>query len=127
VRLLRSGLSPKLHEITSGDISKVSPETLAQAALAGDKYARMAIVRAASYLGIGVANMVSALHPDLVVIGGGVANIGELLFQTVRKTVLERVGMFPPDNVAIKPSSLGENAGVLGAVALAMRKGLLES
>lgn len=127
VRLLRSGLSPKLHEITGGDIARVSPETLAQAAAAGDKYARITIVDAARYLGIGVANMVAALHPDLVVIGGGVANVGELLFQTVRETVLERVGMFPPEDVEILPSSLGENAGVLGAVALAMKTGLIES
>jgi len=123
VRLLRSGLSPKLHEITRGDLSKVSPETLAKAALEGDEHARLIIVQAAQYLGIGVANMVSALHPDLVVIGGGVANIGEPLFQTVRETVQKRVGMFPPDDVAIKSSKLGENAGALGAVALAMKKG----
>lgn len=123
VRLLQSGLSPKLHEITNGDVSKVSPETLAQAALSGDEHARLVIVQAAQYLGIGVANMVSALHPDLVVIGGGVANIGELLFQTVRETVQKRVRMFPPDDVAIRPSELGENAGALGAIALAMKKG----
>jgi glucokinase len=126
VRLLKSGLAPKLHEITNGNISKVSPETLTQAALAGDEYAKSVIVQAARYLGIGVANMVAALHPDLVVIGGGVAKIGELLFRTVRETVMDRVGMFPPDDVLIEPSSLGENAGALGAVALAQKKGLLE-
>ena len=126
VRLLKSGLSPKLHDVTDGDVSKVSPETLTQAALKGDEYAERAIKKAAGYLGIGVANMVAALHPDLVVIGGGVANIGDLLFETVRSTVLERVGMFPPDDVLIKPSSLGENAGALGAVALALKKGLVE-
>jgi glucokinase len=127
VRLLKSGLSPRLHEITGGDVARVSPETLTQAALAGDEYAKMAIEKAARYLGIGVANMIVALHPDLVIIGGGVAKIGDLLFETVRKTVLERVGMFPPENVEIKPSSLGENAGALGAVALAMKKGLIEN
>jgi glucokinase len=126
VRLLRSGLAPRLHEITEGELSKVSPETLAKAATLGDEHARTAIVTAAGYLGIGIANMVAALHPELVVIGGGVANIGDLLFNTVRETVLERVGMFPPDDVEIKPSSLGENAGALGAVALAMKQGLLK-
>jgi len=127
VRLLRSGLAPNLHEITGGELSRVSPETLAQAALKGDTHAKSAIITAAGHIGIGVANMVAALHPELVVIGGGVANIGDLLFDTVRTTVLERVGMFPADDVAIEPSSLGENAGALGAIALAMKKGLLES
>jgi glucokinase len=112
--------------MTGGDIAKVSPETLARAAQEGDDYAKNAIEKAAGYLGIGVANMVAALHPDLVVIGGGVAKVGDLLFDTVRKTVRERVGMFPTEDVAIEPSSLGENAGALGAVALAMKKGLIE-
>ena len=127
VRLLLSGLSPALHEITEGQISKVTPQTIAEAAEAGDEQARLVIVEAAGYLGIGVANMVAALHPDLVVIGGGVANVGELLFQTVRETVTKRVGMFPPTDVEIKPSQLGENAGALGGVALAVNNGMLGS
>jgi glucokinase len=125
VRLLLSGLSPKLYELTGGDTSRVTPQTLAEAAEAGDEQARLVIVEAAGYLGIGVANMVSALHPDLVVIGGGVANVGELLFETVRETVIKRVGMFPPNDVEIKPSSLGENAGALGGVALAVKGGMV--
>jgi glucokinase len=79
------------------------------------------ITKAASYLGIGVANVVTILHPDLIVLGGSVAQLGELLFNTVRKTVRQRVGMFPTDDVQILPSSLGANAGMLGGIALAMK------
>jgi glucokinase len=82
---------------------------------------RDALVRAAEYLGIGVANVVVTLHPDLVVLGGSVAQIGPLLFDTVRATVQRRVGMFPPDNVRIEPSRLGNQAGLLGGIALAIR------
>jgi glucokinase len=120
-----SGLAPKLHELVRGEVSAVTPREMAAAADAGDTRVREAIVRAASYLGIGVANVVTILHPDLVVLGGGVAAIGPLLFDTVRQTVRERVGMFPTDDIEIKPSLLGEQAGALGGIALAMKGGLL--
>ncbi len=65
------------------------------------------------------------LHPDLVVLGGGAAAMGELLFDPVRKTVARRVHMFPVDDIRIEPSMLGDRAGVLGAVALAIKGGLI--
>lgn len=125
VRLMLSGQAPRLHELVHGEASAVTPKEMAAAAEAGDLAIQEAIVRAAGYLGIAVANVVTILHPDLVVLGGGVAAIGSLLFDTVRRTVRERVRMFPTDGVEIKPSLLGEQAGALGGIALAMRGGLL--
>jgi len=126
IRLLLSGQAPKLHEIVKGDVARLTPKEMAQAAKDGDEKVAEAITRAATYLGIGVSNLVTALHPDLVVLGGGAAAIGDLLFDTVRQVVRERVKMFPVDDVRIEPSMLAEKAGVLGAVALAMKKGLLD-
>ena len=125
VRLLASGQAPKLHEIVGGDAGKVTPKQMAQAAAAGDQPVAEAITRAAEYLGIGVANVVTALHPDLVVLGGGAAAIGDFLFDTVRETVRRRVNMFPVDDLRLEPSLLGDKAGVLGAVALAIEGGLV--
>jgi glucokinase len=124
VRLLLSGCAPRLHELVDGAAGRVTPEEMAAAARAGDEAVREAIVRAAGYLGIGVVNLVVALHPELIVLGGGVAAIGPLLFETVRETVQKRVGMFPVDGVRIEPSSLGDKAGLYGGIALAARGGL---
>jgi len=121
VRLLLSGQTPKLYEIAGGDPGQVNTKTMAQAAREGDSRVAEAIVRAGQYLGIGVVNVVVTLHPDLVVVGGGAAAIGDLLFDTVRTTVQQRIGMFPADDMRIEPSLLGERAGILGAVALAIR------
>ncbi len=121
VRLLLSGQAPRLHELVGGDASRVSPKEMAAAAEAGDEAVREAIVRAARYLGIAVSNVVTILHPDLVVLGGGVAGIGPLLFETVRETVHDRVRMFPTNDIQIRPSLLGDRAGIMGAVALAMK------
>jgi len=125
VRLMLTGLAPKLHALTRGDASAVTTQTMAQAAGQGDERVREAIVRAAEYLGIGISSVITALHPDLIVIGGGAAGIGDLIFETVRKTVRERVKMFPPDDIRIEPSLLGDKAGMLGGIALAMKGGLL--
>jgi glucokinase len=123
VRLLLSGQAPELHRLVRGDASAVTPSGMAAAAEAGDLAAREAITKAARYLGIAAANVVTILHPDLVVLGGGVAAIGPLLFDTVRQTVRERVGMFPVDDIRIEPSLLGNKAGIMGGVALAMKGG----
>jgi len=125
IRLMQTGLAPKLYELCEGDVSRVTTKEMAEAARAGDEAVREAIVRAAEYLGIGIVNVVVTLHPDLIVLGGGVALIGELLFDTVRRTIRERVHMFPTDGIEVKPSQLGENAGTLGGIALAMQGGHL--
>jgi glucokinase len=124
VRLLLSGQAHGLYALVAGDCGAVTPKAMAAAAAAGDEAVRGALLRAAEYLGIGVANIVTSLHPDLVVLGGGVAEIGPLLFDTVRDVVRRRVRMFPPDDVRIEPSLLGEKAGLLGGVTLAARGGL---
>lgn len=121
VWLMACGRAPRLHEMVEGDAGRVTPKEMALAAEAGDTAIRAALVRAATYLGIGVANVVTVLHPDLVVLGGGVADIGPLLFDTVRATVHDRVGMFPTEDVRIERSKLGAGAGLLGGVALAMQ------
>lgn len=119
VRLFKSGQAPKLVHICANDIRNISPETMAQAAREGDEAVRVGIDRIATLLGIGVANMVTSLHPELVVLGGGVSKMGDLLLTPVRRVVCERVKMFPVDEVRIELSSVGEGAGLLGAIALA--------
>jgi glucokinase len=122
VRLLRNGLAPILHEIIDGDLNLVTPETMAQAARNGEETVRIEIRRAAEFIGIGIANMVTALHPDRVVLGGGVAQMGELLLDPIREVLRLRVRMFPADTVPVVVSKLGDRAGTLGGIALAMRR-----
>jgi len=126
VRLLQCGMAPELYRLVDGDASRVTTKEMAEAAEAGDKNVEEAIVRAGEYLGIGISNVVVTLHPDLVVIGGGVAQIGPLLIDSVRRTLRERVHMIPPESVAVKTSELGTLAGALGGIALAAQGGLVE-
>lgn len=120
VRLMRSGQAPILNKIVDGDPGKVESRTMAEAAMAGDKAVQGAIFEMAEYLAIGIASLIHAIHPEMIVIGGGVANIGDLLFDKVREDVARYVTMFSTDDIKIVPSMLGDRTGLLGAAALAL-------
>jgi len=121
IRLMLMGLAPHLHDAVGGDPALVTAEIMGQVA-DKDEPVRDAILHAASHVAIGVANVVTTIHPDLVVIGGGVAKFGDLLLGRIRDDVRARVGrLFPTDDLRIEPSQLGSKAGVMGAIALATR------
>jgi glucokinase len=121
IRLMRIGLAPRLHDLVGGDAGKVTPREIAAAGNAGDPGIKDALHRIGGYLGIGAANVIVTLHPELIVFGGGVAQMGEVLLEPVREAVRSRVRMIPTETVRIEGSRVGDNAGVLGAIALAWR------
>lgn len=120
LRLMRSGLAPKLRELTGGNTDLVTP---AQMGIAADDDAPIAeaIEDAARWIGVAAANAVVVFHPDRIVLGGGVAELGTRLTVPVKEEITHRVGMFPTDDVIVERSSLRERAGSLGAIALAMQ------
>jgi glucokinase len=120
--LLESGRAPGLCALASGDSSRVTPLLMAEAAREGDVDAAEAIEHAATYLGIGIANAISITAVQEVVVGGGLAFLGDRLLGPVRRVVRERVRMFPSSSIRIRCSSLGANAGALGGVALALQE-----
>ncbi len=124
VRLLLAGQTTCLYDLVEGRPERVNPAAMAKAAAMGDERVRAVLVQAAEYLGIAVANTILMVHPHLVVLGGSVAEIGPLLFDTVRATVGWRVGMFSAKDIAIVPSRLGNRAGLWGGIALAAGVGI---
>ena len=58
--------------------------------------------------------MCASIGPRRIIIGGGVAQAGDLLLDPIRRTVRERVQVMPAEQVEIIPSQLGDNAGVIG-------------
>lgn len=115
-RLLQRGRASALLEKVKrpGD---VTPALVAQAAAAGDPVALEVMEETGFYLGIGVANLINILNPEVFVIGGGIAQAGELLLGPVRRTVQARAVALQAKTARIVPAELGDNAGVMGAVA----------
>ncbi|MGL4450925.1 MAG: ROK family protein [Sarcina sp.] len=89
----------------------------------GDSVAKEIIDGALNYLGIGVANIITMFDPSMVVIGGGVSNAGEEIFEKVREVVKRRNFKVMSDNCEVVHAKLGTDAGVLGAVSLALLEG----
>jgi glucokinase len=90
-------------------------EEAVRAAQAGDERARAGLAQVGRYLGIGIANMVVLISPDCVVIGGGVAAAGDLLFEPVRGELRRRVRTTSLAPVELVRAELGTWAGAIGA------------
>jgi glucokinase-like ROK family protein len=107
-----------LTNMCKGDVSSITAEMVANAAKQGDPLAGSVFESAVEYLGIGIANLINILNPEAVVIGGGVAQAGDILFNKVRKTVLARSLKKISKDVQIVPATFGMKASVMGAVSL---------
>jgi glucokinase len=102
---------------------KPSARAIADAANAGDKLAIKAYARAGKYLGIGVANYLHIFDPSIVILGGGVSMSGALLWEPFEASLRKHV--FHPrylEGLVIAQAELGDDAGLLGALALARMK-----
>ena len=106
-------------EIAEGEPQNITAQTVSAAAHKGDELASAIIYRAATYLGIGMVNLVNIFNPEMIIVGGGMSKMGDILLDTAREVVAERAFHLPAQQVRIVPSLLGDNAAVLGAAALA--------
>ncbi len=122
LRRLRDGESSTLSDIVAGKIENITAEEVGLAAQGGDRLALEVVLRAATYLGVGLVNIVNIFNPEMIVIGGGVAKMGDLLLGPVRKMVAERAFRLSAGAVRIVPTQLGDDAGVLGAAVFAMEQ-----
>jgi glucokinase len=93
----------------------VTAEEAVRAATAGDPRALRGLADIGRYLGIGIANMITVISPDRVVLGGGVAAAGDLLFEPIRAELARRVMTTSLAQVQVLPAELGTWAGSIGA------------
>jgi glucokinase len=92
---------------------------ITELAYAGDAAAIEAISLIGSRLGVVLGNLINIFNPQVIAIGGGVIAAGELLLAPARAVVAERVLPFLADGVEIVPTRFGDEAGMVGAAALA--------
>lgn len=98
---------------------KVTTFAISKAVREGDPFAKKVWQESIEYLAIGIGNVIVMLAPERIVIGGGVANVGDLLFQPLREAVKSRVRVAPVDRIEIVPAGNVNDAGLLGALAVA--------
>jgi glucokinase-like ROK family protein len=118
---IEAGRRTQLSAISPGNIHAVD---VAAAAQRGDLLAQQIITDAGVHLGIAVASLVNFLNPSVVVIGGGVSQLGDLLLEPIRKTVMERSLNSAAKVVRITSAVLGRRASSMGAVVQAINLSL---
>ncbi len=105
---------------SSLDPDRITGRDVVAGVVAGDPAATAVWDRSMFLLGLGIVTIVHAFDPALVVIGGGVANAGALLFDPVRRILAERGTPHLVRGVDIVPAALGAQVGVFGAAAAAL-------
>lgn len=115
VRRLNQGEKSSLLELVNGELENITAQTVALAARRGDALAGDIIAKAAYYLGIGLVNLVNIFNPELIIIGGGVARLGNLLLAPARKVLEERAFSLPARTVQIIRAKLGNDSAIIGA------------
>jgi glucokinase len=110
------------RERPDGDLGRAAADGRAvdarlavELALAGPGDARDVLEQVGTWLGLGIASFVNVFNPELVVLGGGFARAGDLLFEPARRVVAERALVPGRDLVRIVPAQLGVEAGLIGA------------
>jgi glucokinase len=96
----------------------LTPRAIFEAAQAGDAAAGQVFERAGYYLGLGLTHLINILSPRCIVVGGGIAQAGDLLLEPARQVI--RRCAYPPAHrqVPVMPSALGDLSGVFGAAAM---------
>jgi glucokinase len=108
----------------AGGPEKVTGELVFQAAQEGDATAVQLFERLGFWLGVGIGSLVTIFDPELVVIGGGLVQTGDLLLKPARAS-MERYafGLVHRELPPVVPARLGADAGMVGAASLALRAG----
>lgn len=112
---IKGGKSTKFREMAAAEGGEITPYMVAKAAEAGDPVAKKIFAIVGEYIGIGLTSVINLLNPEKVIIGGGVAEAGDLLLDPIRKTIKERAMVVAGSAVEIVPAQLGNSAGVIGA------------
>ena len=116
---VEAGEPSLLTAMVKGKIDNITAVTVVKAAQKNDPVAKKVIDSTIKFLGMGIANMVSILNPEMVVLGGGLFQAGQVFLEPVRREFKKWAQPLAAQKVRIELSSLGEDAGLYGAGKLA--------
>ncbi|MGI8476646.1 MAG: ROK family protein [Thermomicrobiales bacterium] len=114
-RRISQGATTILHAMIANDLNRMSAAMIERAAGKGDAVAIEVLQNAGYYLGLAVSNMISALAPEVVVLGGGNCRPGGVFWCSIEETARAHCHVTEIDRVAFRPAALGYDAGVIGA------------
>ena len=119
---IKEGAATSILKYAGGNVERINAEAIHEAAQTGDKLANELIARTAYYLGVGLANLINIFNPEVIIIGGGLSNIGDMLLKPAFEEAGHRAFRQSYQAVRFARAELGRNSGVLGAAAYALEK-----
>jgi glucokinase-like ROK family protein len=119
-KAMETGNASRISQLVKGQLKWISIPIIVEAAEEGDEIARQALEDTGVYLGIGIANLINAFNPDLIIFGGVMSLASDYLLPVVEKTIEERSLAWPRKMVRVMASSYGPDACVMGGVALVL-------
>jgi glucokinase len=117
---IEAGADTAILSLAGGKIEEVTAQTVQSAAEKGDSLAEELIGNTAYYFGVGLASLVNIFNPEMIVIGGGLSNMGDRLLGPAYETAKGRAFRQVCRGVRFVRAALGRNSGVLGAAAFAL-------
>jgi len=124
--IILNGVDTLIVSECNGNIEELEAKTVFDAAKKGDKVAKEIIENAINYIGIGLANFINIIDPELIILTGGVVNAGDILIEGIKKVVQERQMKYAGRKLKIKKSNFGSDSTAVGAASLVLKK-LIES
>ncbi|MBK8026424.1 MAG: ROK family protein [Chloroflexi bacterium] len=124
---IEAGDRSMMTDMVEGQIEHLSGSIVGKAAVEGDPVAVEIVKRGGFIVGLGLASLLHLFNPEIIVVGGGVSNVGPLLFDAMRESMEAHViDRAYTDNLILKVAALGENVSVIGAAALVLTRGGME-
>jgi len=117
---IAGGKSTKFKEIAAGN--EITPFMVYEAAKQGDAVAKQIFNIVGEYLGVALVSVVNLLNPEKIIIGGGVGQAGDFIFNPIKEAIQKRCIPTSAAAVEVLPAQLGESAGVVGASLLVNQK-----
>jgi len=112
------GRESLIRGIVGGNLAKITPKTISDAYRRGDELAEEVWLEIGNYLGAFFSGLVNLLNPQVIIIGGGIAQVGNILFSTIKKTIDERSFSLLAKDVKVIPAKLGKDAGIISCASL---------
>ena len=117
-KLLKEGRETIIRDMCKNNLENITAKMVFDAYKEGDQVAVEIINRFKKYLAMGIGNILNILNPEVIVIGGGVALAGDILFNPLKEKLKKYVLSVALEDLKIVPGVLGNEAGIKGAVGL---------
>lgn len=105
-------------KLANGDIESITAKNVIDAAKQYDEQAMRIFNDYVKYLAVGIVNVINMFDPEVIILGGGVANTGDFLIKPLKKEVAENILFKDLPYADIRKAELGNDAGIIGAAIL---------